>query len=241
MFDNTKLINRMSFLIASLAVGIIVFSLVNYVFRSWFIVDKILVNGNFSYLNANTFKVALQNKLYGNLFTIDLDNLQDDFKQIPWVHDVTITRQFPNTIEVNVSEYNAVAKLSDNELISSNGKVIFVNSSTESLPFFDVAIKNSSEALTDYDILKPILKKRNLRLVELKINDTGIFKIILSNNLEVTICGTDFVKNIMILDEYWDRLYKLNPHLSVVNMCYKNGMAINSYNPESAADVVSSK
>lgn len=241
MFDNTKLVNRTSFLIASLAVGIMMFSLVNYVMQSWFLVNKIVVVGDLSHLTENNFKVATQDQLYGNFFTLNIDNLQDDFKKIPWVRDVTVTRKFPHTIEVNLSEYTAVAKLSDEELITPEGKVFLGQAAGESLPFFNTAIKNSREALSDYNILKPILDKRNLKLVELNLNGTGITRVTLSNNLTVTICGTDFAKNLTRLDKNWDSLYKLNPSLATVNMCYKNAVAINDYKKvESSVNVLNS-
>jgi cell division protein FtsQ len=174
--------------------------------------------------------LVASNNVEGNLFTLDINDLQEEFRQIPWVKQVTIFREFPNSITVGVSEYTAVAKLGANRLISADGKV-FNGTANSMLPVFTAPEQNISEALTDYQLIGRILHDRQVQINKLAINGLGITKVDFSNNLHVVICGTDIEGQVKLLDQYWDKLYDLNPGLSYVNMCYKNALAINEIKP----------
>ena len=132
-----------------------------------------------------------------------------------------------NDVVVLISEYKAIARLGNSYLISNEGKV-FNGIATESLPVFNTAVENVSEALSDYKLIEQVLANRNVTADSININGFGITKLYLSNGLNVVICGSDIEDSLRILDNYWDTLYVTNPGLDYVNMCYKNAMAINA-------------
>ncbi len=40
-------------------------------------------------------------------------------------------------------------------------------------------------------------------------------------------CGSNIASQMERLDQYWDKLYTINPGLNYINMCYKDALAIN--------------
>ena len=227
IFDNVKFINRLAFLIGGLAVFILIFSFVSYGFNAWFSVNRVIITGDMEHVDQNDLSQTAIDTVRGNLFTLDINEMQSGFLQIPWVKHISITRSFPNDVVVLISEYKAIARLGNSYLISNEGKV-FNGIATESLPVFNTAVENVSEALSDYKLIEQVLANRNVTADSININGFGITKLYLSNGLNVVICGSDIEDSLRILDNYWDTLYVTNPGLDYVNMCYKNAMAINA-------------
>ena len=238
MLDNVKLINRSAYLMGGLAVFLLLFSLVDYGVRNWFLIERITITGDINHTSEKQFSYIAKNRLKGNLFTLDIDSLQEEFKQIPWVKEVTVSRDFPDAITIWLSEYDAIARLNDEALITQDGKVFDGADDRIILPTFDVQLRNIPEAISDYRAILPILSKHKIQIKKLTINGVGITKIEFStrdsstrdssNKLNVVICGANFAADIATLDKYWNKLYALNPGLNYVNMCYKNAMAINA-------------
>ena len=229
LFDNLKFINRLAFLIGGLAVFILVFSLVEYSMNNSFTVNKVIISGNLEHVDNQDLSDTAIKSVSGNLFTLNINEMQASFLQIPWVKHITVSREFPNDVLVLISEYTAIANLGNSQLISADGR-IFNGIASESLPFFQVATENVSEALSDYQLIGKILQGRHVLVNRIFINGLGITKLFFSNNLQVIICGTDIEAQLKLLDNYWDKIYTINPSLNYINMCYKNALAINAIN-----------
>ncbi|MBP9743220.1 MAG: FtsQ-type POTRA domain-containing protein [Burkholderiales bacterium] len=226
-FDNVKFINRLAYLVGGLAIAILGFSVVNYAINNWFVVENVVITGNIEHIDLKTLTLVAKEKIRDNLFTLDLDDIQNNFQNIPWVKHVTVMRDFPHSLLIGVDEYSAIARWGNEGLIASDGNIFNGNDVSGELPIFYVAPQNVSEAISDFNMVNAMLAKHNVHLTELNLYGFGITKFVLSNQLNITICGSAVESQIALLNKYWDKLYELNPGLNYVNMCYKNAMAIN--------------
>lgn len=238
-FDNVKFINRLAYLIGGLAVFVLIFSFINYGVNNWFLVNKVTITGNMEHVDEGELTYIAQKRVQGNLFTLDINDIQNDFRRIPWVKHVTVYREFPNSITIGVSEYSAVARIGDDGLISADGQIFTGNVDSQKLPLFSAPEQNISEALADYKLINRMLAPRKVEITKLSINGLGITKLELSNNLRIVICGASIESQMQVMNQYWDKLYDVNPGLNYVNMCYKNALAINAINKPAASGVVS--
>ena len=62
-----------------------------------------------------------------SLFSFDVHGARDSLKNLPWVHDVTVTKSYPDRILVDIVEREPIAVWQDNEelwLIDRSGEVI---------------------------------------------------------------------------------------------------------------------
>lgn len=227
-FDNERFVNRLAYLIGGLAIFILLFSGIDYVVQNQFHIEKINIVGNPKHITQSQLSFIAKNRLHGTFFTLDIDALQYEFRQVPWVKDVTVSRDFPDSITVKINEYDAIARFGDDGLIAQDGKVFNGADDNPLLPVFYTDSSNIMAALKDYKIIQPLLQQNNVTLQKLYLGGTGITKLYLSNNLLVTICGSDITAAWQTLTKYWGQLYQLNPNLTTVNMCYKNALAINS-------------
>ncbi|MFN7094939.1 MAG: cell division protein FtsQ/DivIB, partial [Burkholderiales bacterium] len=228
LLDNVKFVNRLAYLIGGLAVFILLFSWITYIVQNWFRIERITIKGNIQHVTSEQLSYIARNRLKGTFFTLDINNLQEEFRKVPWVKTVTVEREFPDAITVNIVEYQAIGRWGDDGLLSGDGRIFSGADDSTSLPIFLATKPQVAEVLQDYTLIQDSLAKHKLSLTQLYLSGSGITKLYLSNNLHIIVCGANFAQKWQRLMQYWDKLYQLNPNLSYINMCYKNAMAINS-------------
>ena len=226
MLDNIKFLNRLAFLIASVAMSILAISFLYYATQNWFQIERVVVQGNISHITKSQISYILQNKLHGTFFTLNIDAVQDEFQGIPWVKSVLVTREFPDSITVNVEEYTAIASLGGNKLLSEDKQVFDGADKLGLLPIFDIPDAQIDNAIISYEALKPFLGEHNVQLKSMFYNGVGLIKVEFSDGLKITICGSDLNSSLALLNKYWSQLHQIEPNLLYINMCYKDAIAI---------------
>jgi cell division protein FtsQ len=198
-----------------------------YGINKWFMVDNVIITGDISHINISELNQIVTNDVNrSNLITLDISNLYNDITHIPWIKQVVISRDFPHSLILAISQYDAIANFSHGGLISANG-VIFNGDNNESLPIFDVPIDYIHDTINNYKLLNKQFSSHNVTVSKLFFNGLGITKVRLSNNLRLTFCGSDIINQVNNINNYWDKLYKINPQLNYINTCYQGAFAIN--------------
>jgi cell division protein FtsQ len=89
-----------------------------------FIVKGVEVEGNLSHLNAETIKQASGISSGMNIFSINLDVVQNKINALPWVKEAAVARKIPSTIWIYVNEFTPSALLVQDRiyLVDSAGK-----------------------------------------------------------------------------------------------------------------------
>ena len=227
-FNNVKFNNRLAYLINVVSVIIILFSCTHYAVRHWFMVNKIIITGDFLHITPVQLSYIAHNKLHGTFFTLDISGLKVEFLEIPWVRQVSLKRHFPHTIEVKLLEYKVLARVGEDALLAENGEVFDGAADDLTLPIFYVDIPHIGLALSKYSQIQLVLKKHSDSLLKLWVNSPRVTSFTTAKNLQVTICAENLSFKLAQLDQYLDKLYVLNPSLTSINLCYKNALAINS-------------
>lgn len=228
VFDNTKFNNRMSYLMNTLGVLIILFCAVLFIVRNWFTVDKIIIEGDIRHVTPVQLSYIAHNKLHGTFFTLDIDGLKSEFQELPWVRQVSLQRHFPHTIIVNIEEYNAVARIGEEDLLAEDGEVFDGADDDVNLPTLYVDPSNAVIAYNKYLQIQQTMIKHGDKVMQVWLDNPRILSFKTSKNLTVTICDQKLDDKLNILDKYLDKLYTINTNLTSINMCYKDAVAINS-------------
>jgi cell division septal protein FtsQ len=74
----------------------------------WLTVSKISVHGN-SRMSSADVRAALDGLVGANILMFDIDAWQRQLRTLPWIDDVAIRRQLPDTVAVTVSERTPAA------------------------------------------------------------------------------------------------------------------------------------
>jgi cell division protein FtsQ len=86
-------------------------------------IDKVQIEGAFVHLSQDDIRQQLRQTLTGDYFTADIEALRKSLLLLPWVQDASIRRQWPATLQIRITEKQAVAYWSDDSLLSDRGEL----------------------------------------------------------------------------------------------------------------------
>ena len=73
-------------------------------------IAKVSIEGEFRYIEQEQFIELVNGQISGGFITIDLRALQDVLHKHPWVAEVSIQRQWPANLHINVIEEVPIAR-----------------------------------------------------------------------------------------------------------------------------------
>lgn len=69
---------------------------------------------------------TLRSETSGNFFTVDIEHIRQSLEKLPWVRSVSIRREFPHQLVVQLEEHQALARWNNAALVNQYGEVFFV-------------------------------------------------------------------------------------------------------------------
>ena len=85
---------------------------------------EVRVNDQYGNRSQDLVREAVLSGLDGNFFSADLERLEEIVSDIPWVSSLSIRRQWPSTLIVEIAEINPVVRWHDNEWITYSEEVL---------------------------------------------------------------------------------------------------------------------
>ncbi|MCL2871559.1 MAG: cell division protein FtsQ/DivIB [Betaproteobacteria bacterium] len=76
---------------------------------------------------------VIRRELKGTFFTMDLDGAQQALRQVPWVRNAGLHREWPDRLEVSIEEFEPFANWNESALVTRDGAV-FVAPYDDDLP-----------------------------------------------------------------------------------------------------------
>ena len=147
--------------------------------RPVFAITAIRISGQMVHNNVPTMRANVAPRLAGNFFTLDLIGARQAFETLPWVRHAVVRRVFPNRIEVELQEHQAVAYWGAEDgsrLLNSFGEVFEANVGEveqEVLPRLDGPAGQEPLVLTMYRALQPLFEPMDLVLEGLALSGRG--------------------------------------------------------------------
>lgn len=89
--------------------------------RTFFPVAKVTLGGDVLITTPEDINQALAEVTASSFFVIDLQSVSDKLTALPWIESAQVTRRWPTTLDIVVSERKAAYRWGDNELIDAAG------------------------------------------------------------------------------------------------------------------------
>lgn len=140
---------------------------------------RITVLGDVAHNSAATLRANVTPRVTGNFFTADLGGVRRAFKDVPWVREAVVRREFPNRLRVFVQEHRPVAFWgpdSDTTLVNSFGEVFEANPGDveqDDLPRLVGPQDQSTQVLAVYRQLAPLFEGVDMGLAQLTLSGRG--------------------------------------------------------------------
>ena len=133
-------------------------------------------------------------RLEGGFFRIKLDQVKKPFEAAPWVRNVQVRRVWPNRLQVEIEEHQALAQWDDGRMVNTFGEVFAANSAAldneKSLPLFEGPEGSEQEITRRYRDLLKWLAPLKMKPTEIELSDRHAWKVLLSNGM-VLLMGRD--------------------------------------------------
>ncbi len=191
--------------------------------------------GVFQYLSKEELKTALMPLVSVNIFDADMQLIQATVSKLPWVKSATVKREWPDTVDIEVSERKAYVRWGEYGLLTDYGELFTPNnvSQFESLLLVEGPKLQEAKTLEIMKGVKTALEDQALVLAEFKVNDREVWQIKLKSGLEILLGRTEQLKK---LQRFLDTLPVFGQEkmaaMQLVDLRYPNGFAV-SWKPNS--------
>lgn len=163
---------------------------------------------------------------FANLFSLQR-KLKDDE---PWIQSSAVSRQWPDTIRIILSQKTAVATLNNNALVTQDGQVFSPPVSTfpPDLPVLLGPKEKAAELLKQYQVFTSAADSVNLSIIQLELSSEGNWSVKLSNKIVVMLGEDDILARFKRFTKVYEQVFvPQHREPSSVDMRYSHGMAVN--------------
>ena len=141
-------------------------------------ITRVEIRSTFEHVSKAAIKQQLQPLLSVDFFALDLTEVQNALRILPWVKDTSIHRVWPSEVVITVVEQQPIARLGSDRLLSSEGEVFAPNNVAEfsDLPLLEGSTQEAGHIMQQYLAISQLLRPLDLRLSQLSYSDTGSWR-----------------------------------------------------------------
>ena len=130
MWDNYRLLNILAsglftlvVLTAAAAISPSVINLPVFALKEINITGTNKTDGRLKYITREQIRSLVSSKIDGSFFTVELDAIGNAFEKLPWVRAVSVRRNWPHGLEIELEEQVVLARRENLELVNIYGEV----------------------------------------------------------------------------------------------------------------------
>jgi cell division protein FtsQ len=154
-----------------------------------FAVRSLSFEGEFRQVDQQALKAAVIESVRGNFYLLNLDEIRERARTVPWVHDVTVRRRWPDGVHIRFSEQQLVARWGKNGWVNAQGEYVNLQGreGPAGLPLLVGPEGLQGRVLEHYRRLNEILAPAQLQAAALTLTDRHSWIIVLHNGLVLTL------------------------------------------------------
>ena len=191
--------------------------------------SKIMVGGNFNHLEEQELAELVNMEIDGGFLSMNLNKLRQELQSHPWIHQVSVRREWPSTLKVEVIEEVPIARWGKKGFLNRLGDQLSLpeNSNLKSLPVLEADFGSSQDMIAQYLLLAELLAPTDLRLTELQRDAVGAWQIETAAGVRIVLGRDQIIEKIRRLIVVWGSGLdvQLN-NIATIDLRYPNGLAV---------------
>ncbi|MDH4023639.1 MAG: cell division protein FtsQ/DivIB, partial [Gammaproteobacteria bacterium] len=192
-------------------------------------VERVVINGEFERVSADRLEAVLRKAMGKGFLGADLHAIQEQVMAQPWVATARVSRQWPDTLDITITEEEPAARWGADGLLNPQGR-LFVRHTTHipaELPRLSGPEGSEAEVAARFIAIQERLVERGLRLAALDLDGRGAWSLVLSNGVSVRLGSQDVDAR---LTRFYDALdnvvLPVAADVQFVDMRYTNGFSV---------------
>ncbi len=188
------------------------------------------VDGLLRHVSREQLQRRIEEVVIGaSFFTVDVDAVRAAAREIPWVDDIRVRKQWPDRLRIDVVEQHAVLRWNDRMLVNARGEAFAAPRAS-----FPPGLANLRGARADlgrlfaaYGDIQRRLRPLGLRVAELERGARGSWRLRLDGGPRVELGRESLERRVARLIALYPRLVA-DPrrHPVALDLRYANGLAV---------------
>ncbi|WP_148254676.1 cell division protein FtsQ/DivIB [Aidingimonas lacisalsi] len=193
-------------------------------------IERVSVGGELHHVSASYLREALSPLLRGQTWlSVDLGELREQARDIGWLAEVSVAREWPNALSFELVEQRPVARWNDDSLLNSAG-ISFESGPVAPPPGLpDLAgPPNSGKEVLDYlDTLQVRFETLGVEVTQLRLEARGAWRLQLDDSVWIMLGRNDRDARLARLMAAWQRqLGSQASQIRYIDLRYPNGVAV---------------
>lgn len=244
MWDNPRLLNWTAGILCAGAIAAALVGGGAVLMRSAaFPLNTIRVVGDVRHVGLAQLVDALQGRVRGTFFSVDIDAIRALFEALPWVRRAEVRRLWPDGLEVRLEEHVALARwgqAGDGRLVNTYGEP-FRGRVDGVLPVLWGPAASEGMVARRYTEFRSALAPLGLEPKSVALSARYAWQLELSNGITVKL-GRDREKDDVterlarFVAVYGSTVAKIERRLDYVDLRYPNGFAVHPADARAASD-----
>lgn len=193
-------------------------------------IRTLVVLGQPEHVDEQAIIAAIQRGPVGSFFDVDVQAIQQRVEALPWIKQASIRKQWPDKLQVYVTEHVAVASWNEELLLDPTGTVFSVpveQIRAQQLPALYGPEGSEQEAFVMFNGLNKLLAIHQLHLQGLMLSERYAWQLWLSNDVHLQLGQKETIERV-------DRYLKMQKTLQEmredavesVDLRYDTGLAV---------------
>lgn len=192
-------------------------------------VSNVLIEGHFQYSDKMQLQLNIQKMLATDFVRLDIRALQAKLEAEPWYKTVSVERVWPSSLKVIIEEQQPIALWGHEAFINRYGEVIKVEN-IENLLHLPVLVGNDENAYKiakDYLTMSQLMNRSELYISGLTVSSSGDWKMEVDRSFTIELGDKNISQRLeRFVYLYGEQLGELKSEMALVDMRYKNGIAV---------------
>ena len=213
--------------------GFLIFGMVNFKYLYEKVnaqkIEHVVIEKGLDYVAESEVETAMSLFVEQSLISIDLDAVKDALELNPWIKSVSVQREWPDTLVLDIQEEQAIARWGEAKLLNENGEIFSPHTELSQihLPFLSGPEGMEARVMEQYQEFNQLLYPQGLSIASLSLDNRDAWKMELTNGVLVNVGKNrmmEKMRRFMASIEYL-RAEQLDKIFSV-DLRYNNGIAI---------------
>lgn len=192
-------------------------------------VSKVRIENQWQRISEAEVGRVLAPFMGNGFFDFDVVEAKQELELHPWILQASVTRIWPGTLSLNLTEQVAIARWGNEQLLNQYGDIFQPGTQPElsSLPRLSGPEDSQEAVMLKYQELNQILLPAGLRLSGLSLSKRGSWDYLLNEQMQVAAGRDDvFEKTQRFIDFYLIQPIGESFRFQSIDLRYSNGIAV---------------
>lgn len=211
-----------------------------------FNIKKITLMGDAAHVDREQLQTSVVKMIEGNYFSLNSASIVESISTLPWVDTVRLRRKWPDTLTIDIQEYQPIAHWGEKQWLTTTGKLVSLPLATNVvLPQLDGPANYVDRVWETYRKWSALFARNGIRLRNISLSKQHLYTL----KLEYTTYQENAAKGfemilaednadqqlVTFLSSRRQGLIEYPRLIKMVDLRYTSGFSISRYEPDKLA------